>query len=84
MTGQHDGRMSANTLHLKPASGMLVRHPDDMRELAAAGEHVPDNGYWQRRLRDGDCELVQPEEAPSATPQAASKATTTKTNAGEA
>lgn len=76
--------MSANTLHLKPASGLLVRHPDDMRELEAAGEHVPNNGYWQRRLSDGECVLVQPEDAPSTTPQAASKATPTKTQAGEA
>jgi hypothetical protein len=72
--------MSANTLHLKPASGLLVRHPEDMRELAAAGEHVPDNGYWQRRLRDGDCVLVAAE---ATTTEPASKAKPT-TKAGEA
>lgn len=73
--------MSANTLHVKPASGMLVRHPDTMQKLAEAGEPVPDNGYWQRRLRDGDCELVADD---ATNPIAAASKAKPTTKAGEA
>ena len=45
--------MKLATLDLKPAAGVLVRHPDG-RELAAAGEIVPDIPYWRRRLADAD------------------------------
>lgn len=76
--------MSANTLHLKPASGLLVRHPEPpMRALDAAGEHVPNSGYWQRRLRDGDCELVAPDGS-QGNPQTAAEANPSNKDAGEA
>lgn len=43
-----------DTLRLKPAPDRRVRHPGDGRLLDPAGETVPANAYWQRRLNDGD------------------------------
>ena len=42
-------------LHIKPAPGLVVRHPDSRQALAVEGELVPaDSTYWHRRLADGD------------------------------
>lgn len=38
---------------LKPAPGARVRHPDG-KLLDVAGEPVPLNTYWSRRLASGD------------------------------
>jgi len=39
---------------IKPATpGAIVRHADTMKPLAAEGEAVEINSYWQRRLNDG-------------------------------
>lgn len=46
--------MTARTLNLKPAPGLIVRDPRTAQPLPAEGGTVPDNGYWRRRLRDGD------------------------------
>lgn len=50
--------MTARTLNLRPAPGLIVRDPRTAQPLPAEGGTVPDNGYWRRRLRDGDVQLV--------------------------
>lgn len=49
-------------------AGAIVRRPDNTRPLAAKGEPVDWSVYWQRRLDDGDIELVpnSVQEAPAA------------------
>ncbi len=54
---------------IRPAqAGAIVRRPDNTRPLAAKGEPVDWSVYWQRRLGDGDIELVpnSVQEAPTA------------------
>jgi hypothetical protein len=68
--------MSA-TMFIKPATeGAIVRMPERaMRPLAAAGEPVDDNFFWQRRLLHGDvvrAEPAEPAPAEDAAPAAAS------------
>ncbi len=46
------------TVTLKPAADVVVRKQDG-KPLAAAGEAVELNSYWQRRLNDGDVVLVE-------------------------
>lgn len=46
--------MTARTLTVKPAPGLIIRDPRNGQPLPEAGGEVPDNGHWQRRLRDGD------------------------------
>lgn len=50
-----------NTLKIKPAMpDLIVRMPEkNFQPLPAAGDEVPDNSYWQRRLHDGDVVLVE-------------------------
>lgn len=45
----------STTLYLKPKkTGSIVRFPDG-RLLSARGAHVPNNSFWRRRVRAGDC-----------------------------
>lgn len=46
------------TVTLKPAADVVVRKQDG-KPLAAAGESVELNSYWQRRLNDGDVVLAE-------------------------
>jgi len=41
-------------MYVKPAAGLKIRDPDLHDFLPEEGREVPDSGYWQRRLRDGD------------------------------
>jgi hypothetical protein len=41
-------------MHVTPALGLSVRDPELMDLLPAEGREVPNNYYWNRRLRDGD------------------------------
>jgi hypothetical protein len=41
-------------MFVKPAPGLVIRDPDLLDLLPADGRAVPDSGYWQRRVRDGD------------------------------
>ena len=51
-----------NEFFVKPAAGLSVREPHrGFRLMPAEGDHVPDNGYWRRRLAAGE---VVPAEAP--------------------
>lgn len=59
--------MSKKTI--KPAQpGLVVRHPENGRKLAATGEEVEWSAFWQRRLNDGDVveatKVVQKKPAP--------------------
>ncbi|MBI0530092.1 DUF2635 domain-containing protein [Sphingomonas sp. TX0522] len=48
-----------DTVTLKPAPDVRVRKEDGAL-LAAAGEPVPLNAYWRRRLADEDVVAVSP------------------------
>lgn len=41
-------------LHIKPTPGVVVRDPETYEPLAPKGEKKPRNGFWLRRLKDGD------------------------------
>ena len=58
-------------MKVKPAPGRAVRDPQqNYRLMPEQGGEVPDNAFWQRRLRDGDVVLIedQPDDAPSQQP----------------
>lgn len=67
-----------------PKEGVLVRHPDTGKPLAASGEAVERNSYWLRRERDGDVKLGPVPKAPAAaeTPAVAAETTAGKKNKG--
>lgn len=47
-------------MKVKPAPGRAVRDPQQKyRMLPEQGGEVPDNAFWQRRLRDGDVVLIE-------------------------
>ncbi|MDF7670240.1 DUF2635 domain-containing protein [Orbaceae bacterium ESL0721] len=50
---------SVNEFLIKPKSGLIVRDPDTLEQLAASGESKPQNSYWLRRLHDGDVEIIE-------------------------
>ena len=62
-------------IHVKPAPGLIVRHPDTLAELEKAGEFVRPSKYWRRRLKAGDVLLVE-EKAPKKTTKTSPKAST--------
>lgn len=46
-------------MRVKPATpGSVIRDPHTRVQLPDEGARVPDNSFWQRRLRDGDVVLV--------------------------
>lgn len=47
-------------LKVKPANeNIIVRMPEKQYQaLPIDGDEVPNNSYWQRRLKDGDVERV--------------------------
>lgn len=51
----------SQTLHIKPAAGLIVRDPATAEPLPETGAEKPRSRYWLRRLRDGDVrEAVEP------------------------
>ena len=44
---------------IKPVSGVTVRDPETLEPLSESGGEKPQNGYWLRRLNDGDIEVVE-------------------------
>lgn len=51
-------------IQLKPAPGRACPMPEKGGELLPeAGDTVPHNAYWQRRIADGDAMLVEPKKA---------------------
>ncbi len=58
-------------MFIKPKEGYVVLDPYTMEPLPAEGADKPDHdGYWQRRLRDGDVEMAQPPVMPTPIPAA--------------
>lgn len=58
-----------DTIYVKPCDGGRVRQPErNSRVMPAAGDAVPDNAYWQRRLISGDVFAAEPPAAADATP----------------
>ncbi len=48
-------------IFIKPISGVMVKNPDNNDEyLSQDGEEVENTTYWQRRMIDGDVEIVKP------------------------
>ncbi len=41
-------------IYVIPKPGLIVRDPLTRNALPAEGATVNENGYWRRRLRDGD------------------------------
>lgn len=57
-------------MKVKPAPGRAVRDPQQKyRMLSEQGGEVPDNAFWQRRLRDGDVVLIEDQPAGDAPPR---------------
>lgn len=51
------------TIFVKPKAGLKIRRPETKAFLAEAGEKVPKNTFWARRLADGDViEAVEPKQ----------------------
>ncbi|WP_258594280.1 DUF2635 domain-containing protein [Pseudomonas sp. B21-035] len=56
-----------NLIHVKPVPGRFCPMPEKGGQLLPeAGDKVPHDAYWQRRINDGDA--VRVEVAPAATP----------------
>jgi hypothetical protein len=49
-------------MYVQPAPGLVIRDPDLLDLLPAAGREVPASDYWNRRLRDGDVVLAKPQQ----------------------
>jgi len=47
-------------MYVIPTKGFTVRDPVTKRALPPEGADVPDNIFWQRRLRDGDVTIGTP------------------------
>ncbi len=46
-------------MRVRPKPGMMVRHPETKEFLPADGIDVdPADFYWNRRIRQGDVEIV--------------------------
>lgn len=52
-------------MFVKPNNGLSVRDPVKGSPLPEGGAEVPDNTFWQRRLRDGDVVKAEPQAATS-------------------
>lgn len=51
-----------STRFIRPRAGLIVRDPGLAAQnapLPPEGKAVPWNSYWQRRLDDGDVEIVE-------------------------
>jgi len=61
--------MDALTMHVRPSrAGLRVIDPATRKPLPEEGYAVPANGYWQRRVLQGDCIKVEPELTAPQTP----------------
>ena len=52
-----------DTMFVKPAPGLKVRHPETRFHIPDEGTRVPRDSYWTRRLVDGDVIEVAPKAA---------------------
>jgi hypothetical protein len=67
-------------MKIKPKSGLIIRDPETLEQLAIKGEDKPRSSYWLKRLKDGDVELVETNQVTAST---ASKENTTKEKGAE-
>lgn len=51
------------TFKIKPKQGVTVKDPDTLVPLKKEGEDKPRNAYWLRRVKDGDCIVIEPKTA---------------------
>ncbi|MNN22057.1 hypothetical protein D3C81_1354000 [compost metagenome] len=61
-----------NLIYVKPAPGRLCPMPEKGGQLLPeAGDKVPRDAYWQRRISDGDVVRVEaaPAESPTVEPE---------------
>ena len=47
-------------IFIKPAPGLVIRHPFTLEALPAEGLLVEEDNYWRRRLKCGDVVLAKP------------------------
>jgi hypothetical protein len=52
-------------MFVKPAPGLQLPDPDRQDMLPDEGRDVPNNEFWQRRLRDGDVVAAEAPAAPA-------------------
>lgn len=52
-------------MFVKPNDGLSVRDPVKGIPLPKEGAEVPDNTFWQRRLRDNDVVLAKKPSVPA-------------------
>ena len=48
------------TFKIKPKAGVTVKDPETFVPLNPKGEEKPRNIYWLRRVKDGDCIVIEP------------------------
>lgn len=53
----------SETVHVRPAEGRRVRHPVTNQVIGDEGAHLQRDMFVERRLTDGDLELVPGEPA---------------------
>lgn len=46
-------------IFVKPTKKGVTIHKPDMTTLSPDGEYVTDDGFWQRRIRDKEVEVVK-------------------------
>lgn len=55
--------MQRDTIIVVPArEGLVVIDPATQKAIEAGGAEVPRNGYWTKRLQQGDVVIVEPVE----------------------
>ncbi|PWD90547.1 DUF2635 domain-containing protein [Ignatzschineria cameli] len=52
--------MNQNQIFIKAADGRSVRDPETKQLLDEAGEFKPRNGFWLKRLKQGDVIETKP------------------------
>jgi hypothetical protein len=68
-------------MYVKPIDGATVRYPVTLGILPKDGAEVPDDTYWNRRVRDGSVIVVTAPAVPAVDEAAA---TTQRTRGGKA
>lgn len=51
-------------MRIKPVSGRRCKDPRTRELVPERGVTVPKNSYWLKRLKDGDCVLMDSEPSP--------------------
>ena len=51
-------------IYIKPVAGRSVRDPNTLEVIKPEGEYKPRDGYWLKRVKDGDCVIAKAPPAP--------------------